>query len=385
MADDSDLEKSEQPTDSKLKKAKEEGQIPRSRELTSIVLLLIGLTTMWLFGSTMTSNLTTIMKQGMIVAQQSSDEKLMLFHFTRLIKAGFWVLVPVLIALVVTAICAPISIGGLLFSSKSISFDLKRLSPISGFKRIFSTKIFAELLKGVLKVILITIMTGGFLLTTFPIMLSLPNSFFNQALNQSMNLLIGCGILIVISLTPMVGFDIFYQIWSHLKKLKMTKQEIKDEFKEQEGDPQLKGRIRQMQQAMARRRMMGDVNKANVIITNPTHYAVALQYNEKTMLAPKVLAKGVDKIALHIKQLATEHNIPQLEAPPLARALYRHSEVGQTIPAELYAAVAQVLAWVYQLKRWHQHGGAAPIKPHHLPVPASLDPAVNNGDQPSHE
>ena len=385
MADDSDLEKSEQPTDSKLKKAKEEGQIPRSRELTSIVLLLIGLATMWLFGSTMTSNLTTIMKQGMIVAQQSSDEKLMLFHFTRLIKAGFWVLVPVLIALVVTAICAPISIGGLLFSSKSISFDLKRLSPISGFKRIFSTKIFAELLKGVLKVILITIMTGGFLLTTFPIMLSLPNSFFNQALNQSMNLLIGCGILIVISLTPMVGFDIFYQIWSHLKKLKMTKQEIKDEFKEQEGDPQLKGRIRQMQQAMARRRMMGDVNKANVIITNPTHYAVALQYNEKTMLAPKVLAKGVDKIALHIKQLATEHNIPQLEAPPLARALYRHSEVGQTIPAELYAAVAQVLAWVYQLKRWHQHGGAAPIKPHHLPVPASLDAAVNNGDQPSHE
>ncbi|MBC9131982.1 flagellar type III secretion system protein FlhB [Frischella sp. Ac13] len=385
MANDSDLEKSEQPTDSKLKKAKEEGQIPRSRELTSVIILLVGLASLYFFGSQMSASLTMMMQQGMVVSQFGNDEKLMLINFMHSLQTGFWLIVPILCALVIVALFAPMCIGGLLFSSKSMQFDLKRLNPVSGFKRIFSSKIIAELLKGLLKVLLITLMTGGFLWATLPTILSLPNTFFVHALSQSMNLILFCGVLVVVSLAPMVGFDIFYQFWSHLKKLKMTKQEIKDEFKEQEGDPQLKGRIRQMQQSIARRRMMGDVNKANVIITNPTHYAVALQYDEKTMHAPKVLAKGVDKIALKIKQLASEHQIPQLEAPPLARALYRHSEVGETIPAELYAAVAQVLAWVYQLKRWHQRGGTAPVKPQHLPVPTSLDPAVKKGHRQSHE
>lgn len=385
MADDSDLEKTEQPTDSKLKKAKEEGQIPRSRELTSVVILLVGLVTLWLCGSMMTTHLIKMMQQAMVVIQQGSDEKLLLINFINALKAAVLVLLPILSVLIIAALITPMSIGGLLFSSKSLKFDVKRLNPISGFGRIFSSKIIAELLKGLLKVALITLMTGAFLWSTLPVMLSLPNLFFDHALNQSMNLILLCGVLVIMSLIPMVGFDIFYQIWSHMKKLKMTKQEIKDEFKEQEGDPQLKGRIRQMQQAIARRRMMGDVNKANVVITNPSHYAVALLYDEKTMLAPKVLAKGVNKIALNIRQLASEHNIPQLEAPPLARALYRHSEVGETIPAELYAAVAQVLAWVYQLKRWYREGGEAPITPKQLPVPASLDPAVTKGYRQSHE
>ncbi|MFA9210176.1 MAG: EscU/YscU/HrcU family type III secretion system export apparatus switch protein, partial [Yersinia sp. (in: enterobacteria)] len=197
-------------------------------------------------------------------------------------------------------------------------------------------------------------------------------------LGDAVHLIIFCGLVVVLGLTPMVGFDVFFQITSHIKKLRMTKQEIRDEFKDQEGDPHVKGRIRQQQRAMARRRMMADVPKADVIVTNPTHYAVALQYNEAKMSAPKVLAKGAGAVALRIRELGAEHRIPLLEAPPLARALFRHSEVGQHIPATLYAAVAEVLAWVYQLKRWKREGGLIPKKPEHLPVPEALDFATES-------
>ncbi|PEI05657.1 hypothetical protein CRM79_21850 [Pantoea agglomerans] len=170
-----------------------------------------------------------------------------------------------------------------------------------------------------------------------------------------------------------VEADVFWQLYSHFKKLKMSMQEIRDEHKQQEGDPHVKGRIRQQMRAAARRRMMADVPKADVIVTNPTHYSVALQYNEKKMSAPKVVAKGAGEIALRIRELAAEHRIPVLEAPPLARALYRHTEIGQHIPGALYAAVAEVLAWVWQSRRWKREGGLIPAKPKNLPVPAEMD------------
>ncbi|MWN31925.1 MULTISPECIES: flagellar biosynthesis protein FlhB [unclassified Gilliamella] len=371
MADDSDLDKSEQPTDSKIRKAREKGQIPRSRELTSLLILLIGISLFWVMGSHLVNQLITIIKTAIKVSYKT-DDRLIVFNLVNLLIHGFWAVVPIFLGLVIIAIFAPLCVGGLLFSLQSIKPNFKKLNPISGFGRLFSTKIFSELLKSVLKVILITMASTLFLMHHFYDMLSLPNMYLNNALTKSTQLIILCGILSIIALIPMVGFDIFYQIWSNLKKLKMSKQEIKDEFKEQEGNPQIKGRIRQMQQAMARRRMMKDVPKANVIVTNPTHYAVALQYDEKTMMAPKLLAKGTDKIALRIKEIASEHNIPQLEAPPLARALYRHGEIGETIPTELYAAVAQILAWVYQLKQWHKYGGDKPAKPNNLPIPESL-------------
>lgn len=372
MADDSDLDKSEQPTDSKIKKAKEKGQIPRSRELTSLIILLVGIMLFWSMGTNLVRNLITIIQTAMKVSYQVDDDKLMIFNLVNLLTAGFWAILPIFCALVIVAIIAPAGVGGLLFSLQSIKPNFKKLNPIAGFKRLFSGRIFSELLKSVLKVILISTTSALFLLHHFPDMLALPNMYLNNALAKVVQLLIICGILVVLSLIPMVSFDIFYQIWSNLKKLKMSKQEIKDEFKEQEGNPQIKGRIRQMQQAVARRRMMKDVAKANVIVTNPTHYAVALQYDEKTMAAPKLLAKGTNKIALRIKEIANEHNIPQLEAPPLARALYRHGEIGETIPAELYTAVAQILAWVYQLKHWYKYGGNKPIAPNNLPIPESF-------------
>ncbi len=372
MADDSDLEKSEQPTDSKLKKAKEKGQIPRSRELTSLMILLVGIMLFWIMGTHFVSKLKTIIQQAMLVAHRTDDDKQIIFNLINLLTAGFWAILPIFVGLVIVAIIAPLSVGGLLFSLQSIKPNLGKLNPISGFKRLFSLRIFSELFKSILKVVLIAFAAALFLIHQFPNMLALPSMYLNNALSQVMQLLIYASLLIVLALIPMVGFDIFYQIWSNLKKLKMSKQEVKDEFKEQEGNPQIKGRIRQMQQAMARRRMMKDVPKANVIVTNPTHYAVALQYDEKTMSAPKILAKGTDNIASRIKQIAQEHQIPQLEAPPLARALYRHGEIGKSIPAELYAAVAQILAWVYQLKRWHRYGGEKPLKPTNLSIPESL-------------
>ncbi|MBI0006306.1 flagellar type III secretion system protein FlhB [Gilliamella sp. W8126] len=372
MADDSDLEKSEQPTDSKLKKAKEKGQIPRSRELTSLMILLVGIMLFWIMGTHFVSKLKAIIQQAMLVAHRTDDDKQIIFNLINLLTAGFWAILPIFVGLVIVAIIAPLSVGGLLFSLQSIKPNLGKLNPISGFKRLFSLRIFSELFKSILKVVLIAFAAALFLIHQFPNMLVLPSMYLNNALSQVMQLLIYASLLIVLALIPMVGFDIFYQIWSNLKKLKMSKQEVKDEFKEQEGNPQIKGRIRQMQQAMARRRMMKDVPKANVIVTNPTHYAVALQYDEKTMSAPKILAKGTDNIASKIKQIAQEHQIPQLEAPPLARALYRHGEIGKSIPAELYAAVAQILAWVYQLKRWHRYGGEKPLKPTNLSIPESL-------------
>ena len=372
MADDSDLEKSEQPTDSKLKKAKEKGQIPRSRELTSLIILLVGIMLFWIMGTHFVSKLKAIIQQAMLVAHRTDDDKQIIFNLINLLTAGFWAILPIFVGLVIVAIIAPLSVGGLLFSLQSIKPNLGKLNPISGFKRLFSLRIFSELFKSILKVVLIAFAAALFLIHQFPNMLALPSMYLNNALSQVMQLLIYASLLIVLALIPMVGFDIFYQIWSNLKKLKMSKQEVKDEFKEQEGNPQIKGRIRQMQQAIARRRMMKDVPKANVIVTNPTHYAVALQYDEKTMSAPRILAKGTDNIASKIKQIAQEHQIPQLEAPPLARALYRHGEIGKSIPAELYAAVAQILAWVYQLKRWHRYGGEKPLKPTNLSIPESL-------------
>ena len=372
MANDSDIDKSEQPTDSKIKKAKEKGQIPRSRELTSLFILLIGISLLLVIGPYTINQLITIIKMAIKVSHSPKDDSLTILYLVNLVTAGIWSIVPILIGLAITAIFAPLAIGGLLFSLQSIKPNFSKLNPIAGFGRLFSIRIFSELLKSVLKVILIATTVALFLLHYFPNILSLPNMYLNNALTNAIQLIIICGILSVLSLIPMVGFDIFYQIWSNLKKLKMSKQEIKDEFKEQEGDPQIKGRIRQMQQAIARRRMMKDVTKANVIVTNPTHYAVALQYDEKIMAAPKLLAKGTDKIAQRIKEIASEHNIPLLEAPPLARALYHHGEIGGTIPTELYTAVAQILAWVYQLKRWHIYGGDKPLAPNNLPVPESL-------------
>lgn len=376
MAEDSDLEKTEAPTAHRQEKAREKGQIPRSRELTSVLMLASGLAVLWFGGADMGRKLTMMMAHGLSIEQGLiKDDKQLLLQVGELLGLGISALLPLLCGSVLVAISAPMLLGGVNFSTEAVGFDLAKLNPLSGFKRIFSSQALAELFKGVLKALIVGGCAGWFLWRHWSDMLHLMSEPPIAALSDAMNLVALCGLLILIGLIPMVAFDVFWQIYSHIKKLRMTKQDIRDEHKEHEGDPHIKARIRRQQRAMARRRMMADVPKANVIVTNPTHYAVALQYEEKKMSAPRVLAKGRGEVALRIRELAQEHRIPILEAPPLARALYRHTEIGQVIPSSLYAAVAEVLAWVYQLKRWRREGGLIPRKPKHIAVPAGLDTA----------
>lgn len=374
MSEESDQEKTEAPTPHRLEKAREEGQIPRSRELTSLLMVLVGLSIIWMGGEPLARQLAAMLAAGLHFDHNIiNDPRLIVNQVSLLIKQAIWALLPLMGGLVIVAIAAPMLLGGLLFSGKSIQFKFSKLNPLSGLKRMLSAQTGAELLKAFLKATLVGSVTAWYLWHNWPDMMRLMSESPVAALKHALNMVAACGLLIVMGLIPMVGFDVFFQIFSNLKKLRMSRQDIRDEFKQQEGDPHVKGRIRQQQRAIARRRMMADVPKADVIVTNPTHYSVALQYDEKKMSAPRVLAKGAGLVALRIREIGNENRIPVLEAPPLARALYRHAEIGQQIPGQLYSAVAEVLAWVWQLRRWRVAGGLIPKKPENLPVPEALD------------
>ena len=374
MSGDSEEEKTESPTAHRLDKAREEGQIPRSRELTSLLMLVVGLMILWVGGESMARQMAAMLRAGLNFDHSMvNDDKLIIRHIANLISQAIGALVPVFAGLVLVAIAAPMLLGGVVLSGKSLKFDVGKMNPLKGLKRIVAGQAWAELFKGILKAIIVGCVTWFYLRSHWPEMLRLISESPFNALGHGLNMIAVCGLLILLGLIPMVGFDVFWQLYSFFKGLRMTRQEIRDEHKEQDGDPHVKVRIRQQMRAASRRRMMADVPKADVIVTNPTHYAVALAYNEKKMSAPKVLAKGAGDIALRIRELGVENRIPILEAPPLARALYRHSEIGQHIPGTLYGAVAEVLAWVWQVRRWKREGGLIPKKPNNLPVPAELD------------
>ncbi|WES66593.1 flagellar biosynthesis protein FlhB [Superficieibacter sp. HKU1] len=373
MAEDSE-DKTESPTPQRLEKAREEGQIPRSRELTSLLILLVGVSVIWIGGESLARRLAGLLSTGLRFDHSIiNDPNLILGQIIRLIREAMFGLLPLITGVVIVALVAPVMLGGLVFSGKSLSLKLDKLNPLPGLKRMFSAQSVAELVKALLKAVLVGSVTGFYLWSHWPDMMHLISQSPLTAMGNALDLVGLCALLVALGVIPMVGFDVFWQIHSHLKKLRMSRQDIRDEFKQSEGDPHVKGRIRQMQRAAARRRMMADVPKADVIVTNPTHYSVALQYDENKMSAPKVVAKGAGLVALRIRELAAEHRVPVLEAPPLARALYRHAEIGQQIPGQLYAAVAEVLAWVWQLKRWRLAGGQRPQKPENLPVPEALD------------
>lgn len=374
MSEESDQEKTEAPTPHRLEKAREEGQIPRSRELTSLLMVLAGLSIIWMGGEPLARQLAAMLSAGLHFDHSIiNDPRLIVNQISLLIKQAVWALLPLMGGLVIVAIAAPMLLGGLLFSGKSMAFKFSKMNPLPGLKRMVSAQTGAELLKAFLKATLVGSVTAWYLWHNWPDMMRLMSEPPIAALRHALDMVAACGLLIVMGLIPMVGFDVFFQVMSNLKKLRMSRQDIRDEYKQQEGDPHVKGRIRQQQRAIARRRMMADVPKADVIVTNPTHYSVALQYDEKKMSAPKVLAKGAGLVALRIREIGNEHRIPVLEAPPLARALYRHAEIGQQIPGQLYSAVAEVLAWVWQLRRWRVAGGIIPKKPENLPVPEALD------------
>lgn len=376
MADDSnsDEEKSEEPTPRRLEKAREEGQVARSRELSTFMMLLGGVVGLWSMGSLLYDQLGLVMEQAFLFDRGIAfDSARMLAQLWVLGNKTLVALLPLFLLLLIVALVAPALLGGWLISAKSLQPKASKLNPLKGLKRLFSSQALAELAKAIAKSVLVGAVAISFLWHQRGEFMALMDQPIQQALFNAMRLAALCCGLIVLSLVVVILIDVPYQLWSHKKKLRMTQYEIKKEHKEAEGDPQVKARIRQQQQAMARGRMMSKVPEADVIVTNPTHYAVALSYQDGEMAAPRVVAKGADAVAARIRELAAEHEIPRLEAPPLARALYRHVDLDHEIPASLYTAVAEVLAWAFRLKQTKREGGELPEMPRDLPVPAELD------------
>lgn len=376
MAEDSDLEKTEPASQRRLEKAREEGQVVRSRELNTFMLLGAGVAVLWFGGARMYEGLNGILRSGLwFDLRVGQDTNVMLSVAGNSALQALLLLAPLFVVLVVIAIFSSVMLGGFMFSSKALEPKFERLNPLKGVARMFSAQTLVELIKTLAKAAVIGTVGAMVIWNYRDQMLSLMHTTPTQALTEGMSLVALCCTLIVSALIIIVLIDAPWQIFSHYKKMRMSKQDVKQEHKESDGDPHVKGRIRQQQRAMARRRMMAEVPTADVIVTNPTHYAVALTYKEGQGGAPQVVAKGSGLVAARLRSLAAEHKVPMLSAPPLARALYHNVELGQEIPAELYSAVAEVLAWVFQLRSWNMGTGVEPQKPSSLVVPPDLDPA----------
>lgn len=374
MAEESDLEKTEPASPRRLEKAREEGQVARSRELVTFVMLATGLACLWSTGELMAGLLGGALRNGLQFERASAfDASHMMVQAGTAVVRALQALMPVLVLMLVAALVAPMLLGGWLLSAKSLAPNFSKLNPIAGISRMFSAETLAELIKTIVKSLLVGGVAWWVISRKLDLIMALMREPVHQALSHTLQLVANSCALIIGSLLLVAAIDVPYQLWSHSHKLRMSREDLRQEQKESDGDPQVKAQIRRQQQQMAKRRMMAEVPKADIIVTNPTHFAVALKYSDKDMRAPRVVAKGTDLVALRIRALAGEHKIPVLEAPPLTRALYRHTQLGAEIPTALYAAVAEVLAWAYQLHRQVTEGGIVPPAPKNLPVPEALD------------
>lgn len=383
MADnDSDEEKTEEATPRREEKAREEGQVPRSRELTTFLMLLGGVIGLWSMGRSLYDQLGMVMEQAFLFERRQAFETTpMLVSALDLGQRTLFAMLPLFLLLTLIALVAPALLGGWLISAKSLQPKISKLNPIKGLKRIFALQALIELAKALAKTVLVGGVGAAFLYFNIGKFLALMDQPVQQALANALNMAAQAAGLMVLTLIVVILIDVPFQLYSHAKKLRMTKQEVKREHKESEGDPQVKARIRQQQQAMARGRMMSQVPDADVIITNPSHYAVALVYQEGSMGAPRLVAKGADAVAAKIREVGEDAGVPRLEAPPLARALYHHVDLEEEIPAQLYSAVAEVMAWAYRLKHITDQGGEVPPTPDNLPVPPELDSRTGRGSE----
>ncbi len=366
MANESEngQEKTEQPTPKKLRDAKKKGQVPRSKELNSMTITVFGALGLLFMGAYMIGQVAEMMHQGFTLSRVDAFAREAIFvRFDNALWTALGGIGPFLLLMTVIAIFTPLAIGGWSFSVQAMAFKGDRINPISGLKRIFSAKGLMELIKAMAKFLLVSLVAVAFLWSKADEFLWLGAQPLSLAL-QNGAWLIGLSFLVVAStLILIAAIDVPFQLWDHAQKLKMTLQEVRDEMKDTEGKPEVKSKVRQLQQEMAQRRMMEAVPDADVIITNPTHYAVALKYDHDRMAAPLVLAMGRDLVALKIREIAEQHQIEIFEAPPLARALYANCKLDREIPAHLYFAVAQVLAFVFQLRIARQNRTEEPPRP----------------------
>ncbi|NVJ60321.1 MAG: flagellar biosynthesis protein FlhB [Gammaproteobacteria bacterium] len=373
MAEQDSGERSEQATPRKIQKAKEKGQVPRSRELTTAFVLLASPLALLASASSVGHAFNEIKSFTFSVDRaQVLDVSFMMKSLQHSIYSVFASLGIFFGTLFVLSLLTPVLIGGLTISAQAIAPKMNKLSPKAGFKRMFGTNAAMELLKAIGKFLLIAIFAWLVLQAKFDFYLQLGRSSPQLETIEAINSLLAALLMISAPLVLIALIDVPFQLWNHAKQLKMTKQETKDEYKETEGKPEVKGKIRQTQRELTHRRMMEAIPDADVVVTNPEHYSVALKYDQFAGTAPVVVAKGADLIAFNIRKVAKAHHVPIMEAPPLARAIYHTTKLDQEIPEDLYLAVAQVLAYVMQLNEY-QKGKAVKPKPiKNYPIPEHM-------------
>ncbi|HNP34417.1 MAG TPA: flagellar biosynthesis protein FlhB [Woeseiaceae bacterium] len=365
MADDqSQLERTEQATPKRLEDARKKGDVPRSRELTMTVVMLSGGTAILMLAGPMGGQLVEHFADALVIERsQIFDTSQMAVSLAETASGIFLGLAPLAAILMASVFLSAVAIGGWSFSAQAAAPKLERINPVKGIKRVFSANSLNELLKALAKFSIVGVIAMAWLWYSVDELSGLGRESVSGGIAHALRVC-GLSFLVVSSgLVLIAGVDVPFQLWQYQKKLKMTRQQVKEEFKETEGRPEVKSRIRAMQLQVATQRMMEELPKADVVITNPTHFAVALRYDEASMGAPRVIAKGKDLIAKRIRDIAGEHKIPLFAAPPLARALYQTTSIGDEIPARLYTAVAQVLAYVYQINKKRVPGQRYPDRP----------------------
>jgi len=379
---DSGQERTEQPTPKRLEDARNKGQVLRSRELNTLFTTFGASVALLAFGGAMGERLVDSTRRLMTLDRALAfDTRLMLAQAYDAAAELVRMQLPLFAAVAAAAFAGPAVLGGIRFSAEAMGLKLEHLDPLKGFKRMFSANSLLEVVKSLLKVGWLGSVAWAVGAALQDHILSLGHLPLEAALADALWMLALALLILSLALLPIAAIDVPHQWWQHMSKLKMTRQEVRDELKDVEGNPEIKGRVRQQQRELAQRRMMEEVPTADVVITNPTHFAVALRYDPRGNAAPRVVAKGVDLVAERIRAVARDSNVPLFEAPPLARALYWSTELGRTIPGGLYVAVARVLAYVYQL-RAATRPYAGPARPTDLPVPDEFLARERSGERP---
>ncbi len=370
MANENGQEKTEEPTAKREQDARKKGDIARSKELNTVMVLIVGSFMIWLTGDQIIKGMWQVMEGAFKIERNELFDPLVTVNNLQLAMQEALVFVaPFLAAMVVAALAGPISMGGWSFSAEAIAPKASKMNPIEGFKRMFAVRSLIELVKSLLKFGLILGIMALLVEIYLPEFIYLTRLPLVEALIRASDVMTVSFVILCCSLLIVVAIDVPFSLWEYKKKLKMTLQEVKDEMKQTEGRPEVKGKVRQLQQELSQGRMLEEVPKADVIVTNPTHFAVAIKYDEGGSGAPIVVAKGADFMAAQIRNIAVGNGITLVSAPPLARALFFTTEIDEEVPRGLYLAVAQVLAYVYQLriakeKRWRK-----PAAPGDIPIP----------------
>jgi len=379
MAEETGQERTEDPTGKRLSDARQKGQVARSKELSTFIILIVGSVAIFLFGNRGVTGLGQLMRgQFKLDRTDIFDKSSLIQHFGGVMQQAIEVVWPFLLLMVIASFVGPLSISGWLFSLSSMQPKLEKFDPIKGLGKMFGVRSLVELLKSIVKILLLFGVTATLFTQSISDFVGLSGEPLHLAITHGGHL-IGFSFFILCATVGLIAIiDVPFQLWDFKRNMKMTLQEVKDEMKDSEGQPEVKNRIRSLQMELAQGRMMDEVPNADVIVTNPTHYAVALKYDQQSADAPKVVAKGMNLVAAHIRNLANGSRVPIISAPPLARALYFSTELDTEIPNGLFLAVAQVLAYVYQLKSARIAGNEAPEMPRDLPIPDEYKVGAKN-------